>query len=315
MKLDALRYFIAVMEAGSFRDAAESLHVAQSALSRQIQSLERSLGTQLLSRLPRGVEPTAAGRIFLGSARDMLANLTLAQDEISALQGLNKGEVQIASIEPFADQILPDLITSFQKSHPGILFDVRVGNTRQVVELVREGIAEIGVAYNTPPDPAIHVLISLIQPMVAFVSPLHALATQPLIGISDLAKHPVVLAPARSPSRRVIDEAARRAGISLRVVVESDSVGLRLALARQPPRVAILAAISGRRALADGSLVALPFHDHLLEESSLQIISLKGRTRSRAVIDFERRLYGAARKIYRTPPPGGSTTSDKEKGK
>lgn len=313
MNLDTLRYFIAVMEAGSFREAAESLHVAQSALSRQIQSLERSLGTQLLSRLPRGVEPTAAGRIFLRSAKDTLANLTLARDEISALQSLNRGEVQIASIEPFADQILPDLITSFQKSHPGIVFDVRVGNTRQVVELVREGIAEIGIGYNTPPDPAIHVLISLIQPMMAFVSPLHPLAARSSIGIGDLNKHPMVLAPARSPSRRVIDEAARRAGISLRVVVESDSVGLRLALARQPPMVAILAAISGRHALTDGSLIALSFHDHLLEESNLQIISLKGRTRSRAVIDFERRLYGAARKIYRTPPSSGSITSNKRR--
>ncbi|SEP84454.1 DNA-binding transcriptional regulator, LysR family [Faunimonas pinastri] len=297
MNLEALRYFVAVAEAGSIREAAENLHVAQSALSRQIQNLEQAFGAPLLSRLPRGVETTPAGRIFLRRARDSLAAVALARDEIAALQGLSTGEVRIASIEPFADDLLPDLITRFREKHPGITFDVRVGNTRQVVGLVQEGVVEIGIGYNPPPDPALRVLTSLTQPLVALVSPHHSFAGCEEIRFADLAGQPLVLAPAGSPTRQVIEAAAARAGIRLRVVVESDSVPLRLGLAERASLIAILAELSGRAAAERGRLVSLRFSDALLQESEVQIISLKDRARSRAVIDFERGLYGAIRRM------------------
>ena len=295
MNLEALRYFVAVVEAGSIREAAEGLHVAQSALSRQIQNLEQAFGAPLLSRLPRGVEPTDAGRIFLRRARDGLAAVELARDEIAALRGLEAGEVRIATIEPFADQLLPALIGRFRQRHPGVVFDVRVGNTRQVIGLVREGVSEIGIAYNPPADPALRVLATLVQPLVAFVSPRHELAGHRGITLDELRHWPLVLAPARSPTRRLIDDAARRAGHALQIVVESDSVGLRLALAEQPPTVTVLAELSGRVVTGQRRLIALPFNDRWLEDSTVQIISLKDRARSRAVADFERGLLRAMR--------------------
>ena len=70
MELRHLRFFIAVAETGSLTEAAEKrLHTSQPSLSRQIRDLEYEVGVELLSRSARGVELTAAGRVFLGSGR------------------------------------------------------------------------------------------------------------------------------------------------------------------------------------------------------------------------------------------------------
>ncbi|MCK9908739.1 LysR family transcriptional regulator [Microbacteriaceae bacterium K1510] len=295
MNLTALRYFVAVVEAGSIREAAESLHVAQSALSRQIQNLEEAFGAPLLSRLPRGVEPTMAGKTLLRHARESLASMALAQDEIAALQGLRKGEVRIATIEPFASEILAALIARFQIRHPSISFDVRVGNTRQVMGLVREGLAEVGIGYNPPVDPALTVLATSDEPLLGFVQPGHELADRRSIKFRDLANHWLILPPARSPTRRKIDDAARQAGVVLRASVESDSVALRLAVAEATSAVAVLARLSGRSAVRQSRLVSVPIDDNGLQGGQIKILALKDRQRSRATLTFMRGLQTAIR--------------------
>ena len=79
MELRHLRYFVAVAEEGSLTVAAQKrLHTAQPSLSRQIRDLERELGVQLLIRGPRGIELTAAGRVFLDHARVALLQVEAA---------------------------------------------------------------------------------------------------------------------------------------------------------------------------------------------------------------------------------------------
>lgn len=301
VNFDALRYFVAVAEAGSIREAAENLHIAQSALSRQIQNIEAEYSTQLFSRLPRGVALTDAGQVFLRRARDCLAAMTAARDDISALHGLDVGEVRIASIEPLAAEIIPDLISKFHRRHPGISFDVRIGNTRQVLELIRESIAEIGIVYNAPTDPQLRILTSYDQPMVALVAPDHPLAGCTSLSVADIAPYDLAVAPARSPTRKRIDDAAQAEGIKLTIRVESDSVPLRLGIAQREPVVAILAAISAHRIADQGRLRAIPLDGTIFKTSQLQIISLDGKARSRAVVDFERDLYGAIRNLPKWP--------------
>lgn len=302
MNIDALRYFVAVAEASSIREAAENLHIAQSALSRQIQNLESELSTRLFSRLPRGVALTDEGRVVLRRARESLAALATARDEISALHGLTIGDVRIASIDSFADALLPDLISRFHGRHPNIRFDVRIGNTRQVLEFIREGIVEIGIVYNAPVEPPLRVLASLEQPLAALVSTEHPLAGRRQIGMRDLAGYPLAVAPARSPTRRLIDEAAQRARLDLQILVESDSVPVRLGLAERGLVIAVLAQMSARRAVGEGRLRAIPIRDSLLQASRLQTVALEGRVRSRAMADFERLLYRSIRGLHTAKP-------------
>ncbi|MCW2242020.1 LysR family transcriptional regulator [Azospirillum canadense] len=291
MNVDALRHFIAIVEAGSIRDAADNLHIAQSALSRQVQHLEQLFGARLLSRLPRGVEPTEAGRIVLRHARATVDQLRNARDEIAAMEGLKTGIVRVAVIEPIADGFLPDCIARFHHSHPGVSFDVRVGSTRQVVALVREGIAELGLAYNPPREDGIVQRASARQPLVALVNPRHRLTASDAVALAELTDWPVILPPAGSPTRVLIEEAARRSGVALRpALLESDSVALRLALAQRTDAVAILARLSAPKSSASGGLRMLPMRDDLLTSGRVEMLAAEGRHLSNATLRFERLL-------------------------
>jgi len=80
MELRHLRYFVAVAEEEHYGRAAQRLHVAQPALSRQIQDLEREIGFQLFDRLPRGVRLSAAGKAYLDDVRSILGQVSAVTD-------------------------------------------------------------------------------------------------------------------------------------------------------------------------------------------------------------------------------------------
>ncbi len=303
MNLNALRNFIAVVEAGAIREAADTLHLAQSALSRQILALEREFGAQLLERLPRGVVPTPAGRVVLRHARLTLDQMNGAREEIAAFAGLRTGQIRIGAIEPFASGPLAACISRFQARYPGIGVEARVGNSRQVARLVQEGIVELGIAYNAPRAEGLAVRAAARQPLVALVRPGHDLAEQDAVRLADLAGARLILPPAGSPTRLLIEEAARRARLILeQVALESDSVALRLAVAARTEGVAILAHLSGVAACAAGTLTMRPLADPLLGAGQLELLCGTGRTLSKATAAFERRLRTALKAVDQPPP-------------
>nr|WP_249137655.1 LysR family transcriptional regulator [Bradyrhizobium canariense] len=289
--MNALRNFIAIVETGSIREAADNLQIAQSALSRQILRLERDFGAPLLERLPRGVAPTTAGQIVLRHIRLTLDQIRGARDELTALKGLRTGKIGLAVIEPFASSVLPDCIARFRGTYPGIVFDVRVGNTRQVTTLVKEGISELGIAYNAPREAGIALRASTRQPLVAMVNPQHKLASASTLKLKDVAAWPLILPPGGSPTRLLIEEAARRSNTQIeRILLESDSVALRLAVALRTDGIAVLAQLSGENDRNAGVLRMLPISDAMLSDGRLELLAADGRVLTHATQQFERLL-------------------------
>src|SRR5690242_5543318 len=99
MQLSVLRYFLAVGRLGSIRQAADELHVAASAISRQIALLEDDYGTPLFERHAQGVRLTAAGEIFAQHARTTLREFERVRSDIDDVRGLKRGEVKLAVVE------------------------------------------------------------------------------------------------------------------------------------------------------------------------------------------------------------------------
>src|SRR5260370_8397328 len=96
MELRHLRYFVAIGEEQHYGRAARRLHVAQPALSRQIQDLEEELGFQLFERLPRGVRLSAAGKLFLEDSRRILQDVTEAMVRAGSVASGRTGTLRIA---------------------------------------------------------------------------------------------------------------------------------------------------------------------------------------------------------------------------
>src|SRR5260370_24392236 len=99
MELRHLRYFVAVGEAQHYGRAARQLHVAQPALSRQIQDLEREIGFPLFDRLPRGVKLSAAGKLFLEDSRRILAEVKEATPPAERVASGNAGTLRVGFVE------------------------------------------------------------------------------------------------------------------------------------------------------------------------------------------------------------------------
>src|SRR5216684_1461555 len=116
MELRHLRYFVAVGEDQHFGRAAERLHLAQPALSRQIQDLERELGFALFDRLPRGVKLSAAGKLFLSDARRILQEVEEAKVRAERVASGKAGTLRVGFVETLSwHGIVPDSFRRFRR--------------------------------------------------------------------------------------------------------------------------------------------------------------------------------------------------------
>src|SRR5687768_16872625 len=136
MSPNAIRYFLAVARTGSFRRAADSLHIAASAVNRQISLLESELGASLFERGRGGnhLKLTSAGEIFLTHARAAAGELEQARAEIEELKGLRTGTIALGAPETFAHDFLPDFLLEFHGRYPRISFNISVASPLALVE-------------------------------------------------------------------------------------------------------------------------------------------------------------------------------------
>jgi len=142
--LRQLRAFLAVVETGSFSEAAKAMHLSQAALSGLIKELESRVGVRLLDRDTRSVELSAVGRAFEPLVGRVLANLDEALDSLTNLKELRRGLVRVAAPEPLSCTLLPELIAGYNGSHPGV--DVRFEDVPMdpVLAALQNGTADIG---------------------------------------------------------------------------------------------------------------------------------------------------------------------------
>ena len=157
MTLEQLRVFVAVAERQHMTRAAEALHLAQSAVSAAVAGLEARHGARLFSRVGRGIELTEAGTLFLGEARAVLARAEAAELVLSELGGLQRGTLSLHASQTIASYWLPRHLVAFRRAHPGIDIRLAVGNTAQVADAVRGGLAELGFVEGAIEDPGLTI--------------------------------------------------------------------------------------------------------------------------------------------------------------
>src|ERR671925_2193754 len=132
-----LAAFCAVVERRSFSQAAERLRVTQPAISLQVRALEKRLGTQLLDRSGRRVEPTDAGwRLYRGSQRLLALEEQIVTDVAASSEGALEGQLVIGASTGPAAIVMPLLLCEFQLANPGARVVLTVSDTQTVVEHV-----------------------------------------------------------------------------------------------------------------------------------------------------------------------------------
>jgi DNA-binding transcriptional LysR family regulator len=313
----SLRYFAAVARHGSLREAAEELHIAQSALSRQVQKLEQEFGLPLLERHPRGVRLTSAGEIFLRHVQANLRQLERVRSELDALKGLRRGLVTVRAIEALVPHLLPEAVTRFSARHPGIRFEVVVDGSDQVVAAVREGRCDIGLAFYPPADGDLVTVFRMREPLVVVMAASHPLASRSKVSLADCAAYPIASPMRNTGSRILIDVACKAAGFHLVPTLETNSMSLRVGFVQVNDGITFLSRLSAWNSLRSGALVAVPIRDRLVNSATIDAIVHASRQLPLAAEEFLRFLQGEFQRLHEMayPPRVESTSSGARKGR
>jgi DNA-binding transcriptional LysR family regulator len=239
-----LECFVAVAEELHFSKAAKRLHMSQPPLSRQIQSLERKLGVQLLRRKTRSVELTSPGRSFLNDAREALHHLDRAMITVQRMQQGETERLRLGFIGYLLAPDLVDLLRAFRKARPQCqveLIDMEPGDQ---LNDIREGKLDGGFFGIGPTELLwdLKLFNWKTVPLVIVLPEDHRLAQKhcklTLANLKD--ENWVMISRDRAaPFRGLVDELCLAAGFMPRIVQESDSVQAVLAMVAAGTGIAI----------------------------------------------------------------------------
>jgi DNA-binding transcriptional LysR family regulator len=299
----SLRYFISVAQHGSIRAAADALHVAQSAVSRQIQALEAELGTTLLERRARGVALTQSGEVLFRFARETTFNVERVRSEIDALHGLRRGHVRLIVIESLLSQVVPQAIEKFRAKHAGVTFEVTSAGSNQVVQSVRAAEQDIGIAFNQAASADLSVAFGLREPIYAVMTPTHPLARQASLSIARVAGWPVGLSMPGSGTRQLVDAACLEAAVRMAPVLQTNSIDLLHRFALSGQGVSFLARLNCLDSIRAGRLVTRRLSEAILAGGMIEILTLAERRLPLAAEEF---VVYLRRELQALPSHGAS---------
>lgn len=225
MELRQLRYFVAVAEREHISEAAENLHVAQSAVSRQIANLEEELGIELFERVGRNVKLTPIGKTFLEYTIAALQAIDFAKKQVDEYLNPEKGTIKIGFPSSLASFLLPTVISAFKKEHPNVSFHLRQGSYRYLINAIKQ--RELNLAFLGPvpaKDDAINTKILFTENIAALVPASHQLATKEEIQLADLRNEGFVLFPDGYILNKVVVEACKSVGFSPKISSEGEDM-------------------------------------------------------------------------------------------
>nr|WP_273546375.1 LysR substrate-binding domain-containing protein [Xanthobacter sp. NFM-26] len=225
--LRQLRYFIAIIERGSFSKAAAALNVAQPALSLHVRNMEAELNAQLLFRSAKGVVATEAGETLLRHARLIIDQLATAETEIRRHDEAPAGEVRLGLPGTISEILSVPLIMAARARYPAIKLRIAEAMSGFVLQWLREGHVDLALLYGAAPDATL-VSQHMLSETLYLLSPSHPPEGLRLPGGATLAYRQVAALPLILPSlthglRAQLEHEAAAIGVTLNTILEVDS--------------------------------------------------------------------------------------------
>lgn len=204
-----LQAFVTVVKEKSFSRAAEVLYQTQPALSKQVKALENYLGAVLLDRNEKEVTLTDAGALFYPEAQRILDTLTQAQESLAELQGLKRGKLSLGASTLPGEYLLPALVGKFREMHPGIDVEIKVADTREIINALKSGEVQIGFL-GAPPVESIFETYPFSEDRLILIAPPHYPDK-----VEELPWAHLILREKGSGTRQVVEEFFKQQGRSV----------------------------------------------------------------------------------------------------
>ncbi|TQK73883.1 DNA-binding transcriptional LysR family regulator [Brevibacillus sp. AG162] len=219
MELLQLQYFLTVARMEHVTEAARSLHVTQSSLSKTIQRLEEDLGVPLFDRKGRKLRLNEFGSKFLCRVERALFELEQGKLELRDLSNPEHGTLELAVTTA---STLPNILREFRKKRPDIQFHVQMLTTQEMVTLLHRG--EVDFCLSSPPiqEDDIECQIVFIDPILVAVPRGHRLADRSIVSLTDLKDEWFVGVKRGYGTRDFVDAICKSVGFAPKYVYEGD---------------------------------------------------------------------------------------------
>ncbi len=289
-----LEVFRSAARLGSFTAAGEQLGWTQSAVSRQIATLEGELGVVLFDRLPRGVRLTEYGRTLLPHAEALLDRLDATRRDLAALTGLTAGRLRLGAFDSANAALVPAALAAFRAAHPAIAPTLTEGLSGDLLDLLADGSIDLAVVTAYPEHRydterfTLHRLAD--DPVLVALPRTHRLARRRRLRLAELADEPWIAA-SRHPEATLL-AACVRSGFQPRIEYEVAGWTAKLGLAAAGLGIALIPALAARAGRPD--LAFVPLHPDDAPVRHVHAATRRGHHPAPAVTAFLPFLEAAA---------------------
>lgn len=253
-----LKYFLRITELRSFTKAAAVLHIAQPALSRQIQQLEADLGVQLFVRSDTGVTLTEAGEVLAGRAAQLLEQLAAVRDEVSAVSGLAHGSLQIGIPPSLFHLVTMPAILDYRKLHSAVSLCVVEGISSLVYELLLGGRLDVGIVLSFESMQGLQQRRLFSEKVFLAGAPGFIEPVAETVSLQSAAEYPLILTQRPNAMRLLFEEALRDVGLRCSSVLEANSTRVQSAMAAAGMGCVVLPYSAIADDVRAGRLIAVP---------------------------------------------------------
>ncbi|MGU3540564.1 LysR substrate-binding domain-containing protein [Methylobacterium sp. A54F] len=256
-----LALFRHVVEAGSITHGAARANLALAAASTRIRGLEESLGAALLTRSRQGVTPTPAGRALLAHARALMADIDRMQGELSAFSGGTVGQIRVLANTNALTEFLPEALSLYLASHPGVSVDIDEHTSDEIVGLVAEGAADLGILSGTVDTGSLETYPFRQDRFVLVAAHGHPLAWRESASFAEVLNHDMVGLDRASAITRFLADRAARIGRPMRLRVQLRGFDAVCRLVECRVGLGIVPETTARRAARGMAIAVVPLTD------------------------------------------------------
>lgn len=226
MNLKALKCCVEIARQGSFTKAAQTLHIAQPALSMAVTRLEEDLGVMLFNRAARQITVTAEGRCFLARVETALLELDMARQELADMAQLLSGEIRLGVPPMFGIKYVPELLSSFRKMFPAITMTVVEGSADAIGQRLENREIDVALLESRRVAEAWDSVLLGTDEMVLCMTASHPLADKPFLEGRHLQDAEMVVFDQSFLQRHLLDDFCKASGVSYRIALQSNFVSL-----------------------------------------------------------------------------------------
>jgi DNA-binding transcriptional LysR family regulator len=258
MNLNHLAVFHAVAQTGSMTLGAERLDISQPAVSKQVQDLERALGTHLFDRIGRRVRLSGAGEVLADYARRLFALAHEAEEAMADVRVAGRGRLALGASTTIGTYLLPGVLAEFWRRHPRVELLVRIENTEQVHRRLLEHELDLGLTEGLVEEEGLEAEVFHQDELVLIAAPGHRLAGQPRVALSAVREEPFIWREPGSGTRAVEERALARLQVPVQAAMALGSTEAIKRVVAEGVGLAVVSKLAVCAECAAGTLTVLP---------------------------------------------------------